>query len=83
MSRVASIDFISSSAARAPPSRIARDRRAFALRYLGDDIRYLERDGAPPDSQRSAVLSVGDLMDGAEFPLIWTQDQGYLPLAAG
>ena len=61
----------------------ARDRRAFALRYLGDDIRYLERDGSPPDSQRSAVLSVGDLMDSAEFPLIWTQDQGYLPLAAG
>ena len=54
-----------------------RDRRAFALRYAGDDVRYLEREGAPPDSQKSPALKDGDLLDSAEFPLIWTTDQGY------
>lgn len=55
-----------------------RDRRAFTLRYAGDDIRYLERDGTPPDSQKSAELTDGDLVDSAEFPLIWTSERGYV-----
>jgi len=55
-----------------------RDRRAFALRYVGDDVRYLEREGSPPDSQKSNALDDGDLMDSNEFPLIWTADRGYL-----
>lgn len=55
-----------------------RDRRAFTLRYLGDDVRYLEREGAAPDSQKSSALENGDLMDSEEFPLIWTADQGYI-----
>ena len=50
-----------------------RDRRALALRYLGDDIRYLERAGAAPDSQKSTALSDGDLMDSDEFPLLWSR----------
>jgi len=49
-----------------------RDRRALTMRYLGDDVRYFEREGAPPDSQRSAELSDGDRMDSTEFPLVWT-----------
>lgn len=57
-----------------------RDRRAVALRYAGDDVRYLVREGAPPDSQRSPSLVDGDRMDSEEFPLIWTRDQGYLPV---
>ena len=40
--------------------------------------RYLEREGAPPDSQKSPALKDGDPMDSAEFPLIWTADQGYV-----
>ena len=55
-----------------------RNRRAFTLRYLGNDVRYLERKGAPPDSQKSPQLKNGDVMDSDEFPLIWTADQGYL-----
>ena len=56
----------------------SRQRRALALRYLGDDVRYLERDGAPPDSQKSATLRDGDPMDSPEFPLIWTAESGNL-----
>jgi len=57
-----------------------RDRRSFTLRYVGDDVRYLEREGAPPDSQKSSVLKDGDILDSEEFPLIWTADQGYIAL---
>lgn len=55
-----------------------RHRRSFTLRYVGDDVRYLEREGAPPDSQKSDELQDGDPMDSEEFPLIWTADQGYV-----
>jgi ectoine hydroxylase-related dioxygenase (phytanoyl-CoA dioxygenase family) len=55
-----------------------RDRRAFALRYAGDDVRYLEREAAAPDSQKSPALKNGDLMESEEFPLICAADQGYV-----
>lgn len=55
----------------------SRVRRAVALRYLGDDVRYLERSGAPPDPARSPSLRSGDRMDSAEFPLVWTRSAGY------
>ncbi|MEM9287191.1 MAG: phytanoyl-CoA dioxygenase family protein [Pseudomonadota bacterium] len=55
-----------------------RHRRAMTLRYLGDDIRYLERQGTPPDSPKSAQLHDGDPIECAEFPLIWTREQGFL-----
>lgn len=57
-----------------------RDRRAFTLRYAGDDVRYCERDGAPGDSQRSRTLVEGDLLDSPEFPLVWSAETGYLPV---
>lgn len=59
-----------------------RDRRAFTLRYTGDDVRYHEREGVPPDTQASLQLSNGDVLDSEEFPLIWTSDAGYVRSAA-
>jgi len=56
-----------------------RHRRALALRFLGDDVRYLERTGTPDDSQLAATLTDGDLMDSPEFPLIWTRSDGAVP----
>jgi hypothetical protein len=53
-----------------------RVRRAVTLRYLGDDVRYLERTGAPPDSAKSSSLRNGDRMDSPEFPLVWAAEQG-------
>jgi ectoine hydroxylase-related dioxygenase (phytanoyl-CoA dioxygenase family) len=55
-----------------------RVRRAVTLRYLGDDVRYLERTGAPPDSAKSSSLRNGDRMDSPEFPLVWTRSKGYV-----
>ena len=56
-----------------------RDRRAFSLHYLGDDVRYQERDGAALDAGKSPTLKDGDRMDSEEFPLVWTSGEGYLP----
>jgi ectoine hydroxylase-related dioxygenase (phytanoyl-CoA dioxygenase family) len=55
----------------------SRARRALTLRYLGDDVRYLERSGAPPDSRKSSALNDGDRADSPDFPLVWTAESGY------
>ena len=55
-----------------------RDRRALSLHYLGDDVRYRERQGAALDAGKSPALENGDLMDCAEFPLVWTEGKGYV-----
>ncbi len=61
-------------------NRSSRDRLAYSLHYLGDDVRYCERVGATAlDSGKSPVLKDGDLMDCWEFPLVWTNEKGYLP----
>ena len=54
-----------------------RDRRAVSLHYLGDDVRYREREGAALDAGKSPSLDNGDLMDSAEFPLVWASGEGY------
>ena len=56
-----------------------RDRRAFSLHYLGDDVRYREREGVALDAGKSSTLGTGDRMDSAEFPLVWTRRGGYAP----
>ncbi|MEM1191223.1 MAG: phytanoyl-CoA dioxygenase family protein [Pseudomonadota bacterium] len=55
-----------------------RHRRALTLRYLGDDVRYLERPGTPPDSPKSAHLHDGDPIECEEFPLMWTRKNGFV-----
>ncbi|MEM6626050.1 MAG: phytanoyl-CoA dioxygenase family protein [Pseudomonadota bacterium] len=55
-----------------------RHRRAMTLRYLGDDVTYLERLGTPPDSPKSASLKDGDPIECEEFPLMWTREQGFV-----
>ena len=59
-----------------------RDRRAYSLHYLGDDVRYREREGAALDSGKSPALKDGDLMDSRKFPLVWNSEQGYVPLCS-
>lgn len=55
-----------------------RDRRALSLHYLGDDVRYREREGVGLDYGKSPTLGDGDVMDSEEFPLVWTSGQGYV-----
>ena len=54
-----------------------RDRRAASLHYLGDDVRYREREGTALEPGKSPTLANGDRMDSAEFPLVWVRDEGY------
>ena len=56
-----------------------QDRRAASLHYLGDDVRYREREGVALDAGKSPTLENGDLMDSAEFPLVWSSGEGYVP----
>ncbi len=58
-----------------------QDRRAASLHYLGDDVRYREREGVALDAGKSPTLENGDLMDSAEFPLVWSSGEGYVPPA--
>lgn len=55
-----------------------KNRRAYSLHYLGDDIRYREREGTALDAGKSPHLADGDLMDCGEFPLVWTNQDGYV-----
>jgi len=55
-----------------------RDRRAYSLHYLGDDVRYREREVAALNLGKSTALGNGDLMDSAEFPLVWASGEGYV-----
>jgi len=56
-----------------------QDRRVISLHYLGDDVRYREREGTALDAGKSPTLNTGDLMDSAEFPLVWASREGYVP----
>ncbi|MDE0008559.1 MAG: phytanoyl-CoA dioxygenase family protein, partial [Gammaproteobacteria bacterium] len=55
-----------------------RDRRAHSLHYLGDDVRYRERQGMALDLGKSPTLKEGDRMDSEELPLVWSREQGYV-----
>jgi ectoine hydroxylase-related dioxygenase (phytanoyl-CoA dioxygenase family) len=54
-----------------------RARRALVARYVGDDVRYFERESAPPTALKSASLKDGDRLDSSEWPLLWTAAGGY------
>ncbi len=48
-----------------------RVRRSFAVRYTGDDVRYLSKPGTSPEAPRSSLLRDGDPLDCEDFPVVW------------
>ncbi len=54
------------------PSATAR-RRAFATRWLGDDIRYAEREGRVSPPIQGHGLAPGDPVDSETFPVVWRE----------
>ncbi len=50
-------------------------RRSFAVRYTGDDVRYLRKPGTSPEAPQSALLSDGDPLDCEDFPVVWRRAQ--------
>jgi ectoine hydroxylase-related dioxygenase (phytanoyl-CoA dioxygenase family) len=48
-----------------------RPRRAASLRYVGNDMRYHVRNGAPPQPYHDHDLKEGDVLDSRSFPVVW------------
>jgi ectoine hydroxylase-related dioxygenase (phytanoyl-CoA dioxygenase family) len=46
-------------------------RRAFSLRLMGDDVRFVEREGTTSPPFPGVRLRTGDALDVPEFPLLW------------
>lgn len=51
-------------------STAATRRRAFSVRYTGDDVRYAPRSATMPELANPA-LAAGDPLDSVMFPLVW------------
>ena len=50
----------------------ASNRRAFSTRWLGDDVRYVERKGATSPPLVDLGVAPGQRMPETMFPLLWT-----------
>ncbi len=48
-----------------------RPRRAASLRYIGEDMRYHNRPGAPAQPYHDHDLKEGDKLDSRSFPVVW------------
>lgn len=51
-------------------------RRAASIRYIGDDIRFKARPGAPAQLQFKQQLHDGEEVIGADFPVVWRRQSG-------
>ena len=47
-------------------------RRAFSMRFIGDDVRYIDRGGETSPPFKGINLKVGDSLRKDWFPVIWT-----------
>lgn len=52
-------------------TEIENRRRAFSTRWLGDDVRYLERQGETSPPLNDLGLQSGDVMRSDLFPVLW------------
>lgn len=50
-----------------------RIRRAVAIRYTGDDVRYFDKPGAVEQQYLTGELKNGDRLNSADYPLVWPQ----------
>ena len=48
-------------------------RRAFSMRFLGDDVRYLDRGGETSPPFAGINLNPGDSMRADWFPVVWSR----------
>ena len=50
-------------------------RRAASIRYVGDDIRFKTRPGAPTQLHQQGGLTEGDVLDCPDFPVVWRREE--------
>lgn len=63
-------------------NRSDRWRRAMSFRYCGDQVRYLDRQGAIPQVGVTHALKDGDRLFSADYPVVWPKPWPELNLAA-
>ena len=49
-----------------------KSRRAFSMRFIGDDVKYLERNGETSPPFKGIGLKNGERMRKDWFPIVWT-----------
>ena len=55
----------------APGNQTRNRRRAFSARFIGDDVRYVDRGGATSPPFNGINLKTGDKMRQDWFPVVW------------
>ena len=48
-------------------------RRAFSMRFIGDDVRYLDRGGETSPPFKGINLKIGDKLRIDWFPVVWNR----------
>tara|TARA_B100001175_G_C19434560_1_gene602901 strand:+ start:410 stop:1210 length:801 start_codon:yes stop_codon:yes gene_type:complete len=54
-----------------PGNTLAKSRRAFSMRFIGDDVRFYKRSGETSPPFKNIKLKNGDMMRKDWFPIIW------------
>ena len=49
-----------------------KSRKAFSARYIGDDVRYIDRKGETSPPFAGIDLKSGDKMRNDWFPVVWS-----------
>lgn len=57
----------------APANVSTARRRVFSARWVGEDARFLDRDGKGSPPLAHLTLKTGDPLDGPDFPLVWDE----------
>ena len=57
----------------APGNNTKNQRRAFSMRFIGDDVRYIDREGETSPPFAGINLKVGDTLRTDWFPVVWSR----------
>ena len=57
----------------APGNNTKNQRRAFSMRFIGDDVRYINREGETSPPFAGINLKVGDTLRTDWFPVVWSR----------
>ena len=56
----------------APGNKTVNKRRAFSMRFVGDDVRYKDRGGDTSPPFKNINLKSGDFLRKDWFPIVWS-----------
>ena len=53
-------------------NKTLKSRRAFSMRFIGDDVRFIDREGDTSPPFKNINLKNGDKMRNDWFPIVWS-----------